>query len=363
MRSLPSLHMTAVAGRLCRIAVLGTFGLLAGTTPGQLAAQDATDGISAAVVEAMGAQHVAQTDPQDDEAGWRDVAPDSGDDWSVVEDPAGPGDAGADDGLSQDVTDLFDTADVPGLEGFVASPPPKAQARSRAFRAERAPTELPQQVLIELFSSQGCSACPPADAMLADLAQRKDVLPVALHVDYWDYLGWDDSFARPQFTARQEAYARRDGSHAVYTPQFVIGGRTSPETPRPSSVLEGIRSQPPAVVSFSQISAAPRHALRLSVAGKLPRPASVGILTYRPEASVAITAGENRGRTVSYVNILRGWTEVARWDGQAPLRVSLTTAAFAEPGERLAIVVQDLLPGPGGTMLPGQVLGAAILPE
>ena len=80
-------------------------------------------------------------------------------------------------------------------------------------------------VVVELYTSQGCSSCPPADALLEQLAARDDVIALSLHVDYWDYLGWQDAFANPAFTKRQRGYAARAGSSMIYTPQMVIGGR------------------------------------------------------------------------------------------------------------------------------------------
>ena len=79
-------------------------------------------------------------------------------------------------------------------------------------------------VVVELFTSQGCSSCPPADALLRKLAEEEDVIALALHVDYWDYLGWKDSFATPKFTARQRAYAKKARSRSIYTPQMVVQG-------------------------------------------------------------------------------------------------------------------------------------------
>ena len=80
-------------------------------------------------------------------------------------------------------------------------------------------------VMVELFTSQGCSSCPPADALLAELADRDDVIAMALHVDYWDYIGWKDKFADPAFTKRQKLYAYAAGTRTIYTPQMIVNGR------------------------------------------------------------------------------------------------------------------------------------------
>ena len=92
-------------------------------------------------------------------------------------------------------------------------------ATSPVFADDRHP------VVVELFTSQGCSSCPPADAVLHDLASRDDVLPLALHVDYWDYIGWKDQFAKPSHTNRQKAYAHVGGRNMIYTPQMVVQGQ------------------------------------------------------------------------------------------------------------------------------------------
>lgn len=81
-------------------------------------------------------------------------------------------------------------------------------------------------VVVELYTSQGCSSCPPADALLHDLAEREDVIALALHVDYWDYIGWKDEFAHPQHAQRQRAYAQKAKRRSIYTPEFIVQGQT-----------------------------------------------------------------------------------------------------------------------------------------
>src|SRR5699024_1210797 len=93
-----------------------------------------------------------------------------------------------------------------------------------------------QPVVVELYTAQGCSTCQPADALLADMADRGDLLALSFHVDYWDYLGWPDEFAAPPFTQRQEAYARSFGERGLYTPQIIVGGTDTLLTPRPADL-------------------------------------------------------------------------------------------------------------------------------
>ena len=95
-------------------------------------------------------------------------------------------------------------------------------------------------VVVELYTSQGCSSCPPADAFLHDLAKRDDVIALALHVDYWDYIGWKDSFAKPEYTDRQHAYAHAANATTVYTPQMVINGKDHVIGSRPMEVIDQV---------------------------------------------------------------------------------------------------------------------------
>ncbi|MBM3613273.1 MAG: DUF1223 domain-containing protein, partial [Alphaproteobacteria bacterium] len=106
-------------------------------------------------------------------------------------------------------------------------------------------------VVVELFTAQGCAACPPADAFLAELATRADVIALALHVDYWDYIGWRDTFAQGAFTERQKAYARAAGSRTIYTPQMVVQGREA----MPGTRAEAVTSR------ILEMAAAPRTVL------------------------------------------------------------------------------------------------------
>lgn len=110
---------------------------------------------------------------------------------------------------------------------------------SAPVRAEQAATQG-RTVLLELYTSQGCASCPPADEMLHDLVSREDVIALALHVDYWDYIGWSDTFGSPAHTERQQAYARRHGHSTIYTPQVILNGQEMIEGFRTDDVMEAI---------------------------------------------------------------------------------------------------------------------------
>lgn len=194
-----------------------------------------------------------------------------------------------------------------------------------------------QVVVVELFTSQGCSSCPPADEMIAELADWPHVLPLALHVDYWDYIGWPDTFADPAFTERQKNYARAARSRVIYTPQVVIGG---------TEILDGI--DPMALARIVHRHAAEPSAVGFDVDGrvvtlsrKAPFPPLVlHRVDYHSGQAVRIDAGENAGREVFYTNIVRHWERVTVWtsdriDVTLPRRADLNTV----------LLVQD--PGPG----------------
>lgn len=203
-------------------------------------------------------------------------------------------------------------------------------------------------VVVELFTSQGCSSCPPADALLGEIAGRDDVIALSLHVDYWDWIGWPDTFAHAAFTQRQRAYATAAHSNVVYTPQFVVGG-TDP--------VEGAAGMRLADLIAAHRDAA-RDVLRMATTAQgrevlaMAAPGGGGqiiLVTYRPEATVQVLAGENAGRSITYHNVVQGWDVLAAWDG--------SEAAFVLPdppaGMRQAVLAQAL---PNG--LPGPILGA-----
>ena len=207
-------------------------------------------------------------------------------------------------------------------------------------------------VVVELFSSQGCSACPPADALLAELATRDDVIALGLHVDYWDYIGWADTFASPQFTRRQYAYARAAGRNMVYTPQMIIGGSARVMGNEPMQVADLIMAhrdaEYPVRISISRDDAVLTVQAESSMA--LPEyPMIVQIVRYDPMQTVEISRGENAGSTITYANIVTEWTRIGEWTGEAPFELSIGDDS---DGPVVAIVQ---LAGPGA------ILGAARL--
>ncbi|SER52392.1 hypothetical protein SAMN04490244_101362 [Tranquillimonas rosea] len=201
-----------------------------------------------------------------------------------------------------------------------------------------------QPVLVELYTSQGCASCPPADALLTELKGRSDVLPLALHVDYWDYIGWKDDFADPAYTKRQKGYAHAAGGSTVYTPQMVVGGQDHVVGYRPMELAELIEAhhdaQQPVVLTVShdggvlQIEATPR--------GDSVGDVIVQLVTFVPEREVSIKRGENAGKTITYTNVVTGWREVGRWDGAGTLAMT----AQASGDEPAAVILQKPDYGP-----------------
>ena len=204
----------------------------------------------------------------------------------------------------------------------------------------RATASADSPVVVELYQSQGCSSCPPANANVNALADRPDVLALSFGVTYWDKLGWTDSFARPEYTARQWDYARAAGRGSVATPQVVInGGR--------QTLVGANRTQLDAALAAA---GSPKGGPTIDVAANVVRlgageggDATVWLVRYDPRVrQVAIKAGENDGRTLPHRAVVRQLTKLGEWSG-APVRFTIPPAP--EANLRTAVLVQR---GPGG---------------
>lgn len=206
-------------------------------------------------------------------------------------------------------------------------------------------------VVVELFTSQGCSACPPADAMLAELAEMPGVIALALHVDYWDYIGWADTFGSPAFTARQESYARASGERTVYTPQFIVGGVDPVVGADAMAVMEHLRVHAGSAQTVDLRAEREGGVLRIDGAALAPavRPMAVQVVRYRPAETVDIGHGENAGHKINYANIVTDWQTVAEWSGLDPLSVEVPVAG----DDPVVVILQE--PGPG------RIVAAAVL--
>ncbi|MDX5400913.1 MAG: DUF1223 domain-containing protein [Rhodobacterales bacterium] len=181
-------------------------------------------------------------------------------------------------------------------------------------------------VVVELFTSQGCSSCPPADAFLQELSQRDDVIALALHVDYWDYIGWKDSFAQPAFTARQKAYAKSGGRRSVYTPQMIIGGRDHVVGTHEQDAKALIRQHAAVETGVDltvDTAAGGKMTLRAVAQPGVTGPLVIHLVRYDPLRTVDITRGENQGKTIDYANVVTEWSAIGEWDLSSPLVLDL----------------------------------------
>ncbi len=191
-------------------------------------------------------------------------------------------------------------------------------------------------VVVELFTSQGCSSCPPADAFLTDLArERMDVLPLGFHVTYWNSLGWHDPYSLDAATQRQRRYAGQLGTDTVYTPQMVVDGRRDVVGSDRAAALVAIRE------AAARTDAAP--VLRVTrMGGRVVIDAGAGrgsgtllLVGYDPEHRTAVGRGENAGRSLTESNLVREMVQAGEWTG-SPAHLE----AAAPAGERTAVLLQ-----------------------
>jgi hypothetical protein len=198
-------------------------------------------------------------------------------------------------------------------------------------------------VVVELYTSAGCSSCPPADALLTKLTKREGVLALALHVDYWDYIGWKDQFGNSDFSDRQRKYARFAHRRAVYTPQMIVGGVEDVVGSKPMEVADLINAK--ARVKPDVDLQITRQGGKVVIGAVLTDgkqgPMVVQLVRYVPSEIVHITRGENAGKRIEYSNIVTEWNEISRWNGRAPLNISAKVAG----SEPVVVIVQARGPG------------------
>lgn len=215
-----------------------------------------------------------------------------------------------------------------------------------------AEVKLAPRAVVELFTSQGCSSCPKADAQLSELAARPDVVALAWHVDYWDYMGWADSFGAPENTARQRAYAEAWGSSRIFTPQMVVNGSTGLVGGRPGTIDDALKS---ARLPVSVNLTAHDDRLDIAIPPQGAAPATVWLVTFRDRAEIAIEKGANRGQTFTYRQIVTGRQLLGMWNPETGAELSLPLAdILTATSNGAAILLQSDRNG-----LPGPILGAA----
>jgi hypothetical protein len=201
--------------------------------------------------------------------------------------------------------------------------------------AADAPTSEP--VVVELFTAQGCDSCPEANRLVAELAERPEVIALTFSVDYWDYLGWKDTFAKPEFTARQRAYRQGLKLRDVYTPQVIVDGKRQVSGAKKDAVEAAVEEEaerrvyPPETLFQTPT--------RFAVgSGRVPRGgADVWLVRYDPRPQeVEVRRGENKGETVRHANLVREIVRLGRWTGR-PQVYRLPRAA---EGLETAVLVQ-----------------------
>ena len=209
------------------------------------------------------------------------------------------------------------------------------------------------KAVVELFTSQGCSSCPKADAMFNELGKRSDVVALAWHVDYWDYIGWPDTFGAAENSDRQRGYAQSWGSARIYTPQVVINGKTGVVGSKNKDVDGAINSAALTLpVAVSVKSDMVEVSIDPQVGGS---DAMVWLVTFKDRSQVVIERGENAGQTFDYTQIVTGKQMLGMWDAALGTHLKLPLSALTVDGSNgAAILVQSEKDG-----LPGPILGAA----
>ncbi|TVP70492.1 MAG: DUF1223 domain-containing protein [Rhodobacteraceae bacterium] len=203
-------------------------------------------------------------------------------------------------------------------------------------------------VVVELFTSQGCAACPPADRILETLADREDVIALALHVDYWDYIGWTDSFGHAQFSERQKDYARARGRASVFTPQMIVGGLDEVKGSSQPQVMGAINHHlgrravgPHVELTLSGAPGSEMH-IEARAPDGLEFATDVFLIRYKDAETVEIMAGENAGRSAVYRNIVTSWRSLGTWDGIGRFQHSIAT----DGPEAVVVIFQEQGHGP-----------------
>ena len=194
-------------------------------------------------------------------------------------------------------------------------------------------------VVVELFTSEGCSSCPPAHAVIGRIARDPNILALSFHVDYWDYIGWKDSFAAPWATHRQRAYASRLSAGRVYTPQMVISGKVDVVGSRAPEVMRELERAFETVPSTPLLRIVETDGKSEIVAHRSDTPAEIYLVRFDPVRETRVLRGENTGRHLLTFNVVRTYLKIVDWDGSAQ-RIPLPRDLRDHPGEVTAVFAQ-----------------------
>lgn len=214
--------------------------------------------------------------------------------------------------------------------------------------------KLAPKAVLELFTSQGCASCPKADAMLTEMSKRPDVLALAYHVDYWDYIGWQDTFGTKENSDRQRDYAESWGSSRIFTPQLVVNGKGGLVGSKRDAVTKALGGA--SLPLDVKLVEAAGDMLQISVPGKPGQgDAMIWLVTFLDHADVTIERGENEGKKVAYTQIVTGRQVLGMWkaDAGAELTLPLSEVLTGRSNGAVILIQADR----GG--LPGPILGAA----
>jgi hypothetical protein len=191
-------------------------------------------------------------------------------------------------------------------------------------------------VVVELFTSEGCSSCPPADALLGELAKKPGVIALAYHVDYWDDLGWKDRFSIPEATQRQRGYVRRLSESGAFTPQIVVSGDTSLVGSNRTEVERAVRGNRDALrIALSRQG----DTLYVHFLEAWRESMDVYLVSYLKEATANIEAGENAKRTLRHFNVVRSFERLGTWNGK-PQRMIAPLAELPRDASVVAVILQ-----------------------
>ncbi len=223
------------------------------------------------------------------------------------------------------------------------------------------PAHADPRAVVELFTSQGCSSCPPADKIIGELAKDPNVIALSMPIDYWDYLGWKDTLADSRFSARQKAYSKMRGDRDVYTPQVVVNGTVHvigsdregiDDAIKDTAKSDGVMSVPVTMtLSGKQVNVSVAASKAAAAQGE------IWICSVSKAIPISIGRGENRGREVTYYNVVRNLLKVGDWNGSSG-SWTVPLENISRDGVDAAVVyVQD-----GNRDRPGAMLGAAYTP-
>ena len=221
------------------------------------------------------------------------------------------------------------------------------------------PAHAEPRAVVELFTSQGCSSCPPADRIVGELARDPSVIALSMPVDYWDYLGWKDTLADSRFSARQKAYSHTRGDRNLYTPQMIVNGsaqvigndRAAIDSAIKNTSREGVMSVPVSMTLSGKL-------LNISVeASKLPNGGrgEIWLCSVSRSVPISVGRGENRGRELTYYNVVRNLVKVGDWNGGSGNWTVPLENISREGIDAAVVYIQD-----GSREKPGPMLGAAM---